>query len=384
MSAAFLCKEQYMNQVFKEELFLYFVRPNWGGAFVDNSKAIEIACSSISIDYSASYDTKSYFGNDRVETKKSAINSGSISLSVPLTYENFDFLFDAQNQIPDMSTVVPRIYQAGMLYSAIEFQDLSISFNEDDVLVMDISFNFYELSHSIIHVTSDPSFIQLVDTIGFFLITSSGEFLTEDNLIFAKDRFTLEPSILLLDGGFPVLDENGNPVVDENHAFFDTASSDSLTVQQFDSLDLTRSDRLLHASACSFNLEESNSESAEYSIFDLTISNLSYSVSRTNRIIRDLNSRTPRKLIKTSLETSTDLSFPLMEEQTQALFVGAQSYETKYVTLPKFKLTILLKDVELNAPTSNIYIDGFFESMRSSTSSLGVPRGSLTIIEKIK
>ena len=403
----------------REEVFIYFVRPNWGSDFVDNSKVVEVACSGVSISYNASYAPVSYFGNSRIEVKKSKPNSGSITLQVPLTAENFDFLIDSQNQSSDFSSVIPRIYQAGMLYSYIEFKSLSLSIDEDSGVVMEISFDFYDLSHCIfcvevedhailIESVPDPSY-DLTNTLNILLVNSNGDILEsgenrhftdsilvdegvdhillDDNSelsvykLFAKDRFVLNEDLIKINStGVPSLDKYGNFIVDIDHPFFDTAERDSQNVQIAQRIQLTNHDRMLHASSSTFTLQETGSD---VDIRDTNILSLSYAVSRRNRVIKSIGKKYPRKVVKEVHETSTSLAFSLMEEQTQSLLIGDQKYESGVSAPPKFKLTIDFKDVENSSPISNIYIDGFFSSMQSNMNSLGVPQGSLTIIEKI-
>ena len=69
-----------------EDLRLFFVNPSWGE---HGTSPVEIGAIKVSVSFSADYANDSSFTKSRIKPQK---RSGTISMSVPLTLANFEFV----------------------------------------------------------------------------------------------------------------------------------------------------------------------------------------------------------------------------------------------------------------------------------------------------
>ena len=300
-----------------EDLRLFFVNPSWGE---HGTSPVEIGAIKVSVSFSADYANDSSFTKSRIKPQK---RSGTISMSVPLTLANFEFV-NAMRLQESAPTIWPSIYQSSVEYLGLICRKISYSLVEDALVVAEISFDFNNIQHA---GAIYPGF-QIQDRFG-----PTGNFVS---LIFLVDLSSAENALNISTSTLTLTDM----YAEENN------SSRNISEYTIDSIGLD------------FNLEY--------------------------QVAKKIGSLLPRKIILTSSEVDMSVTMPLLEEQSQINYLARYDGDNLGISNVTFKLDVLFRDIEETPVTSLISLNATLLGIESQINSFNVPQGSMTLKQKIK
>ena len=128
-----------------EDLKLYFVNPSWG---IYGGNSVEIGAINFSPSLNPSYTDSSSWTNNGLQPQiRPNGKKGSISMTVPLTVDNFDFIDGMRNQSGEPANA-PALFQSSVVYKGLVFKKMSYSLIEDAMIVANINFDIYDYGHA--------------------------------------------------------------------------------------------------------------------------------------------------------------------------------------------------------------------------------------------